>query len=191
MTTSPYNMTDDRLMEARQSAKTHQEQNNFDAAIMQRVTYHPENLSLWKRPDHYIGSDWPHYYVVCGQHRDSGLIERFHFGYILKSLNGENSPRVIVVRESHWAVGWVEWLGVHRLATEELQVADKLVAAAKKYPILDEQAFSEMEWSEACDAWNSLALRERLELLKSAGHSIFAARRYSPPWELVHDLIDL
>ena len=45
---------------------------------------------------------------------------------MLEALRGE-SETVIVVRESHWAVGWVEWIKIHELDTTALAIADKQV----------------------------------------------------------------
>lgn len=37
---------------------------------------------------------------------------------MLRELGGE-SETVRVVRESHWAVGWVEWIAIHESDIEE------------------------------------------------------------------------
>ncbi|MDE1919052.1 MAG: hypothetical protein KGH96_23690, partial [Sphingomonadales bacterium] len=86
----------------------------------------------------------------------------------------------------HWAVGWVRYLMVRSDAPQAVRdeaqaIADDLAS----YPILCEDAFSELEYDEVCAAWDDLSVRERAELIKDFGNgvSIFAARRA----ELPHD----
>ena len=86
-----------------------------------------------------------------------------------------------MVRERHWAVGWVEWIAIHESDEKALREADELAAALTDYPIVNESHFSELEWTEANDYWESLSLRERIELCSEAGISIFCARHDSIP----------
>ena len=49
------------------------------------------------------------------------------------------------------------------------------------YPVLDETHWSEKEFGEAANYWESAGVSERVELCQSAGVSVFAARRdYMP-----------
>jgi hypothetical protein len=84
-------------------------------------------MKLWTCPLNYFGAEWPEYYVAYGHHRDSDVLSESNFYSLLRRLGGE-SETVLVIRESHWAVGWVEWIGIHpsdetavRLATECLE----------------------------------------------------------------------
>ena len=73
-------------------------------------------LRRWQMPRHYFGETWPDYYSAgVGQSRDSDCLEQSNFAVMLERLGGE-SETVIVVRESHWAVGWVEFCETHREA---------------------------------------------------------------------------
>ena len=49
------------------------------------------------------------------------------------------------------------------------------------YPVLDDDHWSTLEYEEACDYWDSLSMRERIELCAHHRVSIFAARRDELP----------
>jgi hypothetical protein len=141
----------------------------------------PKHLKRWTRPACYIGEEWPEYYSAgVGQSRDSDCLEQSNFAVMLAELGGE-SDTVIVVRESHWAVGWVEWIAIHETDTAALAIADAQCGRLADYPILDEMDWSEREWNAACETWEHAGLRERMEYCKRAGISIFAARRAELP----------
>ena len=132
-------------------------------------------LKKWERPDSYAGADWPDYFVFLGQHRDSDALTRSNFECGLARLGGE-SETVRVIRERHWAVGWIEWIGVHKSAADKLDAAETMLEQIDAYPVLDEDDFSELEWKEAEQFWASLSIRERVDLCREARVSIFAAR---------------
>jgi hypothetical protein len=143
--------------------------------------YDPENLKLWTMPDSYCGAVWPGYYVFLAQHRDSDSVTRSNFICALRAIGGE-SDTVEIVREGHWAVGWLEWIAIHQDDSKALETADEIMGALSDYPVVDDSHLSEMEWNEACEAWEQMRPRDRVELCKRAGLSIFAARRdYLPP----------
>jgi hypothetical protein len=158
--------------------------------------YQPTNMKLWKRPECYAGESWPEYYVVIGQHRDSALLDSHNFSEIETQLDvlinklgvthlpadpeeytdGE-APVLVHPREGHWAVGWVEWLGLHKDSPAEvLQLADELLGKLQDYPILNEDAFSDAEWNATQELWMQLPIRERVELCQKNRINIFAAR---------------
>ena len=140
---------------------------------------HLENLralTRWTLPDSYSGAEWPEYFVFLSQTRDSDALTRSNFECGLRVLGGE-SETVIVVRERHWAVRWVEWIAIHESDVEAILAADDMACALADYLVLDESHFSELESTEADQYWESLRLRERVELCTEAGVSIFAARR--------------
>lgn len=115
-------------------------------------------------PSHYFGEVWPDYYSSgVGQSRDSDALERSNFATMLRSLGGE-SETVIVVRESHWAVGWVEWIAIHATDDASLRQADELKGSLADYPVLDEEHFSDLEYTEAADYWESCSPRERVRM---------------------------
>lgn len=149
-----------------------------------------EHLKLWTRPDCYIGAEWPEYYVVIGQHRDSDRVTRSNFRVAKKQLeaieakypewiNPTDGDTAMLVNpyESHWAVGHVEWLGVHKDSPQELlDAAGEIVCSIADYPILDESDWSELEYEETVTYWENMSIRERLYYTDKAGLSCFAVR---------------
>ena len=134
-----------------------------------------KSLTRWTLPDSYYGAEWPEYFVFLSQSRDSDALTRSNFECGLNALGGE-SDTVQVVREGHWAVGWVEWIAIHESDTESLQRADEMLCALSDYPVLDESHFSELEHSEAESQWQQMPIKWRVELCQEAGISVFSAR---------------
>lgn len=130
--------------------------------------YEPHTLKRWEMPSHYFGEVWPNYFGAgVGQSRDSSALERSNFKVMLKELGGE-SDTVVVVREGHWAVGWVEWIAIHQDDEKSLKVADELAASLEDYPVLSDDAFSEEEDEEAQQIWtNCYNDRDRVEYLRN------------------------
>lgn len=123
------------------------------------MLYEPKNLRKWTLPDNYIGELWSnHYSAGVGQSRDSSCLEQSNFSVMLAHLGGE-SELITIVRESHWAVGWIEWIAIEADGSAEsnaaLAIADELSEQLKNYPILDENDFFEREQEEANSIWKS------------------------------------
>ena len=137
--------------------------------------YQPKNLEFWTMPSNYAGEVWPGYYVFLNQNRDSDSLTRSNFTCALQAIGGE-SETVHVIREGHWACGWVEWIAIHQDDTAALQAADAIAAKLQDYPVVNEDHWSELEWDEAHEYWASLQLSERVELCQDAGVSVFSAR---------------
>lgn len=117
------------------------------------MTYEPEHLKLWIHPENYMGAVWPATYSAgVRQSRDSDTLERSNFACMLKALGGE-SDTVTVVREGHWAVGWVEWIAIQQDDDKALAIADRLKGGLEDYPCIDEQHWSELEDEEAQEIW--------------------------------------
>ena len=130
------------------------------------MSYEPKHLKLWTMPDSYFGAVWPGHYVFFGQHRDSDVLTRSNFISALKAIGGE-SETVTVIRESHWAVGWVEWIGIHQDDELALRKADEVMARYDGYPVVDEDHYSETEQEEAQEIWtNCYSDQNRLEYIR-------------------------
>ncbi|GAA4523287.1 hypothetical protein GCM10023174_04940 [Chelativorans composti] len=115
--------------------------------------YTPKHLKRWTRPECYIGASWPGYCSAgVGQHRDSDALARSNFSCMITALGGE-SETVKVVRESHWAVGWIEWIAIHEGDSKALAIADDIAAKLESYPVIDEDHWSELETEEADKFW--------------------------------------
>ena len=134
----------------------------------------PEHLQKYSRPSNYAGATWFNYYSFLGQSRDSSALERSNFAAGLKAIGGEKSadddeetPLVCVVRENHWAVGWVEWIAIHETEATQLEIADKIKGDLEDYPVVDENLFSEYEQQEADETWkNCFNPKGRIEYVR-------------------------
>jgi len=156
-------------------------------------------VKTWKHPDSYFGYSPTGHFVIMGKHRDSDALTRSNWDAAIRILSdawGEQieefapdgyvtkpdaAPAAYTFSASHWAVGWCETLLVRPDAPERvLEAARDIEQRLESYPVLDESAYSELEWNEAADLWEALGVKGRLEVIKRHGGgavSIFAARR--------------
>src|SRR3569623_751864 len=74
--------------------------------------YWPQRLKLWEMPEHYAGPVHPATYVFLMVARDSDNVTRSNFDVALQHLGGP-SDTVEVVKERHWAFGWLKWISIH------------------------------------------------------------------------------
>lgn len=109
--------------------------------------YTPKNLEKWTFPSSYFGATHYESYVFLGQNRDSDVLTRFNFQYALEKLGGE-SETVEVIRNGHWACGWIEFIAIHESDVRALQLADSMMDDLDSYPVLDDCGFSQMEHDE-------------------------------------------
>lgn len=132
--------------------------------------YQPERLERWKMPRDYFGAEWPEYYSSgVGRSRDSDCLEESNFHAMLAALGGE-SDTVRVVRESHWAVGWVEWIAIHESDEQSLRTADRLRQELDDYPVLDEDDWSRREDEECETMWRTgFHPSDRIRKLRESG----------------------
>jgi len=132
-----------------------------------RPWYVPEHLKRWEMPRNYAGEVWPNYYSFLGRSRDSDCLEECNFVQGLKRLGGE-SETVLVIRENHWAVGWVEWIGIHQDDAAALRLADEIKGGLEDYPVVDEDALSEAEMEEANTVWRDCYnLKDRVAYVRA------------------------
>lgn len=145
-----------------------------------KTLYTPKLLKRWVTPANYFGAQWPDYYRSgFGQSRDSGELEASNFAHVLAELkklppfvysapdcDNEIESRQ-VIRETHWAVGWVEWIAIHEADTAALELCDRLKAEYENYPVLDEEDFSNREQESANTLWRDcMNQRERIEYIR-------------------------
>lgn len=147
----------------------------------------------WKHPSDYGGFSPDGDYCIMSRNRDSDILIESNWAAACRQLGAEpydngrsggdadsfpDRPNVYHWRAGHWACGWVEYLMVRHDASESvLQEAGEIVCSIADYPILDESDFSERECNAAAEYWQQMSLRERVELMRDCGESIFAARR--------------
>jgi hypothetical protein len=135
---------------------------------MNLETYEPQNLTRWTMPRDYFGETWPLYYSAgVGQTRDSDALARSNFRCMLAALGGENGDDVRIVRENHWACGWVEWIAIHQDMADALKIADDLRGKLDDYPIISEDDYSELEDQDCAETWeNCYNQADRLDYLR-------------------------
>lgn len=154
------------------------------------------HLPRYERPAHFAdfsGMDRTLYFVAAGQHRDSDTLTRSNFRTMLARLGGE-SETVIVIRDSHWAVGWVESIYIHESDTRACETANAIREKLEDYPVVSEDDWSELQYEDASRHWAEISVRERLRYCQDHDISPFAARRGELPEDprggLVESLAD-
>jgi hypothetical protein len=159
--------------------------------------YQVLNERQWETPEYYGGFDPVGDVVIAGQSRDSDALERSNYETIFKFLReteerlAEEYPEefdaayekndfdlfIYDFRASHWAVGWVETLLMSRHAPDKLQMAVvSVLESMSDYPVFDEEHYSDLEYTETQEYWESLSVADRMDLIREHGGNIFAAR---------------
>ena len=147
---------------------------------MQTLNQLVANPSGWDSLSNYSGeTEFGAFDALLTQNRDSGKLTRSNFEVALKALGGE-SDNVEVHRFGHWACGWWEVIAVKR-GTPEYRIAEDIEASLSDYPVLDDEHYSQLEWNEAGEFWQTICLRERVEICQRFNVSVFAARRDEIP----------
>lgn len=97
--------------------------------------------------------------VLLGQSRDSDTVTRANFKVACAEfgIEAEGIQRLgngaALLRFGHWAVGWYEVLVINPNDEKALAKATDIEAGLADYPVLDDDALSEIEWDEMWDAW--------------------------------------
>jgi hypothetical protein len=140
-----------------------------------------EHLKRWELPQSYAGAHWDHWYAFLGRTRDSKELTESNFETGLAAVRavaskepvtdetGEDSDMdtVQVVRENHWACGWVEWIAIHESDTAALMEAERLLARLENYPVLDEEDWSRREQESAEQIWRDCySAKERVKYIR-------------------------
>ena len=129
----------------------------------------------WNCPKCYMGATWEGWSSAgFGQSRDSDALEASNFQIAYDALKGfselgdaDGDATVTIVREGHWAVGWVEWIAIHDSNVVALEKARELCERANDYPVLDEDDFSRREDEECGKIWsNCFDASERVDYLR-------------------------
>jgi hypothetical protein len=149
-------------------------------------------LQRYSRPSDFADFadfDRNEYFVTGGQHRDSDTLTRSNHRSILKALGGE-SDTVRVIRDSHFAVGWVEAIYIHESDTKALAIAREIADSLEDYPVVNEDDWSELQCNEACEYWQRMPVSDRVDVCQRFHISVFAARRDELPEDPQGGLID-
>ena len=151
-------------------------------------------MKLYERPNSYCGPEYYGCYPFIARCRDSRLVESSNWKGITEDLKKKFGPEQcgaygdeeydiqgklnedfrkpvtwFIIRDSHWAVGWIETLYIHQDAKEIVAWAEAVEKRLEGYPIYDEDLFSEMEMEQKTEYWQSCSKDEKVALLKEAG----------------------
>jgi hypothetical protein len=111
----------------------------------------------------------------------------------LAEIEGRNDPNERILRSNmqnnDWDRVWRStegWQWTQPLGADDVVIED--------YPALDDDAWSNLEYEEACETWASWSVRERASEIKrlDPGCSIFAARREELPQDdsgILYDML--
>ena len=102
-------------------------------------------LNKWTRPDFYTGANHFNSYIFLSRTRDGDLLEESNFHVGLSRLGGE-SETVRVIRERHWACGWIEWIKIDASDIGAISKAQEMIDDLSDYPCLCEDDLSEREY---------------------------------------------
>ncbi len=143
-------------------------------------------MQKWTRPENYGGAEWNNYYIFLSQNRDSDVLTRSNFRSALTAIGGETGfeenengnkyALITVVRENHWACGWVEWIAIHESATEQIAIAERILERLEDYPIVNENDFGELEYEECAETWKNMSVSERSYYLRRHSHTCSCIR---------------
>lgn len=165
----------------------------------------------WERPDSWAGKPWDGWFVGLSRTRDSDILTESNFYVFLDALralpevtvddtkNALQSYRteredwtevntVMIVPESHWACGWIDWIAIHPKNEAAIKLADEMLCRLDDYPALDEDDWSRREDEAVMKWWQEEPLRYRIELCRGNNESIFAARHDYPPESVYYQL---
>lgn len=139
------------------------------------------SLTRWIRPGSYMGATWEDYFGSgFGQNRDSDTLTRSNFAVVQRELaklpeweppsTEEDDEEPIsrqVIRESHWACGWVEWIAIHESDTVALALCNALKDKEGNYPSLDDESWSRLQSEAAETTWkNCYNKKERIKYIR-------------------------
>ena len=92
---------------------------------------------------------------------------------------------ITIIRDHHWAVGWVETLCIHESNITALERAEELQAGLMDdYPVLDEEDYSNRQYEARQESWKWLSIKERVRVIQKYSRedtSVFAARSEEMP----------
>lgn len=155
------------------------------------------NLDRWTRPRCYAGATWYNYfYSGFGRSRESSTTEESNFQVVIRELailpewtpppdekqSPSDCPNLFpetpdklvsryIVRESHFLVGWVEWIAIHETDDDALALCDRLIEKEENYPVLDSDHLSELESDLAYKIWKGFSNKDRIDYMRTHSFS--------------------
>lgn len=149
-----------------------------------------QHLKPYERPSNYCGATWYGYYDVAGRHRDSDVLANSNWDCWVAwltellgpegvELEGDEDKECVdawvICRESHWAVGWVEFIRVHESVDPEILLKiDEKLHDLDGYPVFNEEHWSNAEMEEYHNCWERYGARE--DFIRAIRKAFTAAR---------------
>ena len=123
--------------------------------------------------------------IFYTSNRDADSLTRSNHTAITERLS-KYEDDVEEISHSHWAVGHVDGFTVRvynndGTITAAFEEFYKIQSELEDYPVLDEQAWSDLESEERAEFWAGLSIRERIDYLARCDMSILAARHNYVP----------
>ena len=129
-------------------------------------------MELWERADNYMGPDFSDYFLLYSTCRDSEVMNRANYEAIkseFKARDFKLKKGVIIEGASHWAVGWVEYILIHKDNKRLVELGHKIREALDDYPVYDECLYSDMEHQERVETFKDFGEQATLETLAEIG----------------------
>ena len=129
-------------------------------------------MELWERADNYMGPDFSDYFLLYSTCRDSEVMNRANYEAIKSEFKAKDfklKKGVIIEGASHWAVGWVEYILIHKGNKRLVELGHKIREALDDYPVYDDSLFYEMAHQERVEAFKDFGEQETLETLTEIG----------------------
>jgi hypothetical protein len=103
--------------------------------------------------------------------------------YLQKSFP-EYSEYIKEVRTGHWTYAYFDSIHIPMNAPDDLlSELAYIMNALSDYPLFDDKDYSTRQWELAEETWESMSIKDRVELLQENNICIFAARRDEMPNE--------
>lgn len=168
------------------------------------TAYEPQHLEHWRvdgptgfdSAANYSGPHFSMYFQApVAITRDADTLATSNWHVVTESiLKVAQHDATEIHRMGHWGCGWYEILLIHPDDGAALEAADNWAAVLSEYPVADDEHYSQLQWDTACDNWDGMTLRSRIEACESCGISIMAARRdeipEDPQGSMLHYLTD-
>lgn len=163
------------------------------------TTYTPEHLETWTvdgptgfdSAANYAGVDLSQFYQApVAITRDADTLATSNWEVVTESiLKVACHEETEIHRMGHWACGWYDILVIHPSDTAALACADDWACVLAEYPVADYEHHSQLQWEQACDTWDGMSLRQRIEACERCRISIMAARRDEIPEDSQGELL--
>ncbi len=127
----------------------------------------------WRGPNFasFNGDPWAGWLVVVSAHRDSGAVDRVNLQTAFNMMPQDAQDDWVESHSSHWAVGHIDVLLV-RPGSKAAEVGAEIVERLEDYPVLDQDALSEEEQTEADEIWlGCYSVKERIAFIRDRRHT--------------------